>query len=505
MSIGAFGCWAMKAGDFKAREFDGTTAGLTAAITYCGSNGHITLFPGNSSITVPALPAGVSLDVFEAGGHRRYAGSVGEFTGTGGKRRNIYNVTDYADVATAIAAVPDGAKLYFPADAGPYTPPDANGWTINKRIEMFSDSGSLFTAPTLKYFNSAGAANKDSRIFDLVAGAGLYLHDIHLGNNAGTPATIGVGDAIRHAGGTLLQDLILERVAISYAGRNAIRCEGASYLIRVTLKDCTIYGCKGDGAYLNLAAFVTMTGTTFTQNKGAGLMMVNVGNGFFLQINSESNGDDLTNVDYDAQIRLDNCNSGQIAGCNIEDFVATTVYNGIVLNACRAISVTGNEFDGVAGNGRSIHILNGTKGCFIGPNQHSESDESVRIDSVSDTDNIVSKQHILNGTGAIVIPAGSRNGVLNVGVGPAIASAATIAIPTHGEVFHVTGTTNITNGITVNAHDNGRLVTLIFDGVLTVSDTGTSKLTAALVTTADDTLTLRCDGTNWYEVSRSVN
>ena len=91
------------------------------------------------------------------------------------------------------------------------------------------------------------------------------------------------------------------------------------------------------------------------------------------------------------------------------------------------------------------------------------------------------------------------------GLGTAIASAATIAIPTDGEVFHVTGTTNITNGVTVNAWDNGRIVTLIFDDILTMSDTGTSVLSAAYVTTANDTLTLRCDGTNWYEVSRSAN
>lgn len=91
------------------------------------------------------------------------------------------------------------------------------------------------------------------------------------------------------------------------------------------------------------------------------------------------------------------------------------------------------------------------------------------------------------------------------GRGTDIASAATISIPVDGDVFHVTGTTNITNGVTVNPWDNGRVVTLIFDGVLAMSDTGTSKLTALYNTTADDTLTLRCDGTNWYEVSRSQN
>ncbi len=87
----------------------------------------------------------------------------------------------------------------------------------------------------------------------------------------------------------------------------------------------------------------------------------------------------------------------------------------------------------------------------------------------------------------------------------AIASSATIAIPAFGVVFHVTGTTNITNGITVNPWDFGRQITLIFDSTPTVTDTGTSKLNGNFVATADDTLTLVCDGSNWFEVARSVN
>jgi hypothetical protein len=91
------------------------------------------------------------------------------------------------------------------------------------------------------------------------------------------------------------------------------------------------------------------------------------------------------------------------------------------------------------------------------------------------------------------------------GRGTDIVAAATIAIPTDGDVFHVTGNTNITNGITVNTIDAGRTVVLIFDGTPTVSDTGTSKLNGAFVATADDTLTLKCDASNWYELARSTN
>lgn len=92
------------------------------------------------------------------------------------------------------------------------------------------------------------------------------------------------------------------------------------------------------------------------------------------------------------------------------------------------------------------------------------------------------------------------------GRGSDIASAATIAIPQNGSVFHVTGSTDITNGITVKPWDNGRTVYLIFDSTPTVSDTGTSKLRAAFVATAGDVLPLVCDGTNWYQAAfESVN
>ena len=49
-------------------------------------------------------------------------------------------------------------------------------------------------------------------------------------------------------------------------------------------------------------------------------------------------------------------------------------------------------------------------------------------------------------------------------------------------------------------------ITIIFtDGLTTVDELTNIKLSAAFTSTADDTMTLVYDGTNWYEVSRSVN
>ncbi|KKK68484.1 hypothetical protein LCGC14_2943580, partial [marine sediment metagenome] len=85
-----------------------------------------------------------------------------------------------------------------------------------------------------------------------------------------------------------------------------------------------------------------------------------------------------------------------------------------------------------------------------------------------------------------------------------VASTATMTLPA-GNLFHITGTDAITTMNTCNAANNGRLVTLIFDAVLTFTDGNNLKLAGDFVTTADDAIQLICDGTNWYQTSRSVN
>lgn len=92
-----------------------------------------------------------------------------------------------------------------------------------------------------------------------------------------------------------------------------------------------------------------------------------------------------------------------------------------------------------------------------------------------------------------------------VGGGASVASAAALPLPT-GNVFHVTGTTNVTS-ITATNLASGVEIILIFDGVLTFTHGNNIILQGAtnFTTGANDTLKLVYDGTNFYEVSRSVN
>lgn len=89
---------------------------------------------------------------------------------------------------------------------------------------------------------------------------------------------------------------------------------------------------------------------------------------------------------------------------------------------------------------------------------------------------------------------------------PVVSSASTISLPTAHDLVSISGTTSITT-INTSGH-SGRRVTLFFQGALTVVRGSTIILNAGLgnfVTTANDTLTLVCDGLYWYEVARSAN
>lgn len=74
-----------------------------------------------------------------------------------------------------------------------------------------------------------------------------------------------------------------------------------------------------------------------------------------------------------------------------------------------------------------------------------------------------------------------------------------------GDVFYITGTNNITS-IAAASSTISRKVTLIFAGILTITDGSNLKMNGNFTTSADDTIGLVCDGTNWYESPpRSAN
>lgn len=115
------------------------------------------------------------------------------------------------------------------------------------------------------------------------------------------------------------------------------------------------------------------------------------------------------------------------------------------------------------------------------------------------------------------INAGTNNYAIKTGLGKVqlgdtlqqfkgsnIASAGTIAL-TGGNVFHITGTSSISTINTCDSNNSGRFVTFIFDSTAGVLDGSNLKLNGSFSATADDTISLVCDGSSWYETARSVN
>jgi hypothetical protein len=106
-------------------------------------------------------------------------------------------------------------------------------------------------------------------------------------------------------------------------------------------------------------------------------------------------------------------------------------------------------------------------------------------------------------SGNIKLGASNVTGSILEITAPSVASAASVTLPRGADLISVSGTTGITSIVaTGNAR---RTVTLNFAGALTVTDGSNLKLAGNFTTTADDTLTLYCDGTNWIEIARSIN
>jgi len=86
---------------------------------------------------------------------------------------------------------------------------------------------------------------------------------------------------------------------------------------------------------------------------------------------------------------------------------------------------------------------------------------------------------------------------------PNIPSAATLELPANDDFWYVTGTTNIS---AISGGWRNRKVTLRFAGVLTMSNGGHLVIAGGtFVTTQNDTITLVFDGSDWFEMSRSIN
>jgi len=192
-------------------------------------------------------------------------------------------------------------------------------------------------------------------------------------------------------------------------------------------------------------------------------------------------------------------------GIYLYECLNSTCINNVVKNSSKE---SGSAHDGIRITGTASNVSHGNiianNRCFDDQGTKTQ-DYGIREIGGYENHNLcignILRDNIQD-VGILLIGANSR-GQHNIhDASVSIASAATITLPSTGEYFNITGTTNITS---VTASWRDRRVVLKFAGALTFTDGNNLKLAGDFTTSADDTITLVCSGTNWYEESRSAN
>lgn len=249
----------------------------------------------------------------------------------------------------------------------------------------------------------------------------------------------------------------------------------------VTVLGGMAYG-NNIGLHVKFARGTRVVGFKARQNTDDGILVQDSGDAAITGCVSDLNerhGIYLLAAD-NCQVVGNNCRNNNRLGAKSGDGIHlhTALDNVIIGNRCNDTQSTktqayGIEEESAASNDRNL---------FMGNNLRDNNDGSL----------------IVSGTNSVAV-----NNITSASLD--IASAATITLGPHSDYFNITGTTTITS---VTASYAGRRVTLKFAGALTFTDGSNLILNTAagnFSTSADDTISLVCDGTNWYELARSAN
>ena len=202
-------------------------------------------------------------------------------------------------------------------------------------------------------------------------------------------------------------------------------------------------------------------------------------------------------------------NGNSVTNVQIEDNRIYSPYQyAVLVNWCNNVTVRGNLCVGSATGAGAYDIglsnclrATVTENTFLQPGGFAQAGRVV-IDPTNSFDCSVDPN-----TNIYLPTTGTAGGKTGNGT-QALTSATALLLPALGSVFTVSGVTTITSiaaADTYKSNWDGREIILIFQGILTFTDGSNLKLAGDFVTTADDTIKLICDGTNWFEICRSVN
>lgn len=211
-------------------------------------------------------------------------------------------------------------------------------------------------------------------------------------------------------------------------------------------------------------------------------------------------------------------------GCTSRDPVTGTRHF-LASDAAESVTVSGGSYVGGTTQGISIHSsqtgptnisgatfeniggiaitgsTNASAHCNVSGNTFKDIGSAVFSGNSNNTFAGNTYENI--GSTTVFAFTGTNNKVLDKPVGErTVASAGTVTLPEITDTFVISGTTGITS---ITASWAGRIVALRFADILTLTDGSNLKLAGNFTTSSDDMLLLSCDGTNWRELSRSVN
>ena len=195
----------------------------------------------------------------------------------------------------------------------------------------------------------------------------------------------------------------------------------------------------------------------------------------------------------------------RIEGCQVWGSITIPIRIQNSTAANQDTIIIGNS---LTGTNHNIHIVDG--GAQIIGNLIRGGEDAVYLDENADdvimvgnritNTNYVIKTHASFDMAGLVygknFTAAIATAITDNWVCPTVASAGTVTLPSGHNTVIISGTTGITS---VTASFPGDRVSLLFEDTLTVTDGSNLKLGGNFSATADDILTLTCDGTNWYQ------
>ncbi len=201
----------------------------------------------------------------------------------------------------------------------------------------------------------------------------------------------------------------------------------------------------------------------------------------------------------------------KFVGCQ---FKTARNYGLMLSNASIADAViTGNTFwDQDIGVASAASLfLNAGNGAIVNGNCFKTGSRAIQITTVFERANIGDNTFASISGNCIFLASGHMDNHLISGSNiitesTSVASASSLQLPPGRDVFTITGTTTV-NGIrtaTPTSSYTGRVVTLIFDGALTVVNSAGFRLNGSVnfTTAAGSTLTMACYSSVWYEIGR---